>query len=66
MSKRLTKEEIVERARKVHGDKYDYSLFLSDDFKYERIGDDIPIICPIHRKYRIYDCGLFRYEWKKK
>lgn len=31
MSKRLTKEEIVERARKVHGDKYDYSLFLSDD-----------------------------------
>jgi protein-arginine kinase activator protein McsA len=51
MSKRLTKEEIVERARKVHGDKYDYSLFLSDDFKYERIGDDIPIICPIHGKF---------------
>ena len=51
MSKRLTKAEIFDRFKKVHGDKYDYSLFLSDDFKYERIIDEIPIICPIHGKF---------------
>lgn len=28
MSDRLTKEEFVEKARKVHGDKYDYSKFV--------------------------------------
>ena len=51
MSKRLTKEEIVKRVRKVHGDKYDYSLFLNNDFNYERITDVIPILCPIHGKF---------------
>ena len=45
MSKRLTKEEIVERARKVHGDKYDYSEFLKKDFEYKEINQRIPIIC---------------------
>ena len=25
MARRLTKEEFIERARKTHGDKYDYS-----------------------------------------
>lgn len=49
MSKKLTKEEILSRFNKVHkGKGYDYSLFLSDDFKYERVGQTIEIICPKH------------------
>jgi very-short-patch-repair endonuclease len=49
MSKRLTKEEILSRFNKVHeGKGYDYSLFLSDDFKYERIVQIIQVICPKH------------------
>jgi hypothetical protein len=45
MGKRLTKEEIVERARKVHGDRYDYSEFLKEDFIFSGKGQKIPIIC---------------------
>ena len=44
--KKLTTEEFIERARKVHGDKYDYSKV---DYK----GKDIKvcIICPIHGEF---------------
>ena len=45
MDKRLTKEEIVRRAKEVHGDKYDYSEFLKDEFEYENKKQKIPIIC---------------------
>lgn len=44
MSERLTIEEVLTRFRKVHGDKYDYSLFT----KYNSIEDTIQIICPVH------------------
>ena len=46
MSKRLTTEEFIERARKVHGDKYDYS-------KVEYVNTDtkVCIICPIHGEF---------------
>ena len=44
--KKLTNEEFIERARNVHGDKYDYSKV---DYK----GNDIKvcIICPIHGEF---------------
>ena len=44
MSKKLTLEEVIESSRKVHGNKYDYSLiehYENDSVKY-------PIICPEH------------------
>lgn len=40
---RLTTEEFVEKARKVHGDKYDYS-----ETKYVNQNEKVTIICPIH------------------
>lgn len=53
MTKRLSKEEIVERARNAHGDKYDYSLFLSDDFSFEGVKDYMPVICPKHGLFKV-------------
>lgn len=43
LPKRLTKSEFIERARKVHGDKYDYSKV-----KYVNNNTKIEIICPEH------------------
>lgn len=43
MSKRLTTEEFIEKAKKIHGDKYDYSLS-----EYLKIKDRIKIICRDH------------------
>lgn len=43
MGKTLTTEEFIQRARKVHGDKYDYSLV-----KYQAYSKSVNIICPIH------------------
>lgn len=39
----LTQEEFIENAKKVHGDKYDYSLV-----KYTRAFNKVKIICPEH------------------
>lgn len=36
-------ENFIERSRKIHGEKYDYSLV-----NYERVDKKIKIICPIH------------------
>ena len=46
MSKRLTKEEFVEKARKVHGDKYDYSKV-----EYQDNRTKVCIICPQHGEF---------------
>lgn len=46
MSKKITTEEFIERAKKVHGDKYDYSLV-----EYKNSKTKVKIICPI--------CGVF-------
>lgn len=43
MPKRMTKEQFVEKARKIHGDKYDYSLV-----EYKNNKTKLEIICPIH------------------
>ena len=62
MKKRLTKEEIVERARKVHGDKYDYSEFLKEDFEYKNNKQKVPIICLTHGIFMVevrhHLCGI--------
>lgn len=43
MSKRLTTEEFIRRAREIHGDKYDYSKA-----QYVNAKTKIAIICPSH------------------
>lgn len=44
--RKLTKEEFIERARKVHGDKYDYSKV-----EYVNSRTKVCIICPIHGEF---------------
>ena len=46
MRKRLTTEEFIERARQVHGDRYDYSKT-----EYEHSKKNVCIICPIHGEF---------------
>lgn len=48
MSKKLTTEEFIEKARKVHGDKYDYSLVEYIDAK-----TPVSIICRDHGVFTI-------------
>ena len=43
MGKKLTTEEFIERATKIHGDKYDYSLV-----EYINNKSNVKIICPVH------------------
>ena len=58
---KLTTEEFIEKARKVHGDKYDYSLV-----EYIKGKTKVKIICPIHGLFeqipnahlRGQNCGL--------
>ena len=44
--KRLTTEEFVEKARKIHGNKYDYSKV-----EYKDSHTKVSIICPIHGEF---------------
>lgn len=46
MSKRLTTEEFIRRAREVHGDKYDYSKT-----EYNGKEEKVCIICPVHGEF---------------
>ncbi|MBR6517583.1 MAG: hypothetical protein IKT40_12200 [Bacilli bacterium] len=46
MSKKLTTEEFVKKARLVHGDKYDYSKV-----EYNGTHKKVIIICPIHGEF---------------
>ena len=43
MSKKLTTEEFIEKAKKIHGNKYDYSLVV-----YKNNSTKVKIICPEH------------------
>ena len=45
-NKKLTIEEFIKRAKKVHGDKYDYSKV-----KYVNALTKVTIICPIHGEF---------------
>jgi len=42
----MTTEEFIKKAKKVHGDKYDYSKSV-----YTEYNNKITIICPIHGEY---------------
>jgi very-short-patch-repair endonuclease len=42
----LTQDEFLDRAQKIHGDKYDYSKV-----QYNGIHNDVKIICPIHGEF---------------
>lgn len=44
---RITKEKYIEKARKVHGDKYDYSKI-----EYDNLHSKITIICPKHGEFQ--------------
>lgn len=46
MPKRLTTEDFVAGARKVHGDKYDYSKTV-----YVGANSNLKIICPVHGEF---------------
>lgn len=46
MPRRKTTEEFIEQAKKVHGDKYDYSKVV-----YTRTRDKVKIICPTHGEF---------------
>ena len=48
MAKKLTTEEFIEKAKEVHGDKYDYSL--SD---YVASKQMITVICRIHNTFEL-------------
>lgn len=47
--RKLTTEEFIEKAKLVHGDKYDYSKV-----EYVRNNVDAIITCPIHGKFKVY------------
>lgn len=66
MPKKLTQEEAIQKAREIHGDKYDYSLV-----NYKDANSKIKIICPIHgvfeqtfnhHFYRKDGCPKCKYE----
>lgn len=46
MSKKLTTEQFIEKARLVHGDKYDYSKTV-----YNKMKEKVCIICPEHGEF---------------
>ena len=56
-----TKNEIfIEKAKKVHGDKYDYSKV-----EYVNAYTKACIICPIHGEFwQLPGCGLIKYVFK--
>ena len=44
--KRLTTQQFIDKAKKIHGDKYEYSKVI-----YKRHCDKVCIICPIHGEF---------------
>ena len=46
MTRRLTTEEFIQKAKSVHGDRYDYSLT-----RYETALAKVKIICPEHGEF---------------
>jgi hypothetical protein len=46
MGQRLTTESFIEKAKSIHGDKYDYSKII-----YKNTNFKVIIICPIHGEF---------------
>ena len=55
MPKKLTTEEFIEKAKKIHGDKYDYSKTVYLDNK-----KNITATCPIHGDFEIRADGFLK------
>lgn len=55
MAKKLTQEEFIERAKKVHGDKYDYGKTVYTNNKQK-----ITVTCPLHGDFKIRADGFLR------
>ena len=55
MSKKLTQEEFIEKAKKVHGDKYGYNktVYINNKKK-------VTITCPIHGDFEIRADGFLK------
>ena len=47
MTKKLTTETFIERAKKIHGNKYDYSKTIYG----KNVDEKVNIICPIHGEF---------------
>lgn len=54
MSKSLTQEEFLERCKKVHGEKYDFSEAI-----YETVTKKVKVICPKHGEFYTNPSDLF-------
>jgi very-short-patch-repair endonuclease len=46
-NKNITTDEFIEKAKKIHNDRYDYSLV-----RYKKCNQPVEIICPIHGKFK--------------
>lgn len=56
MSKKLTTEEFIKRAKQTHGDKYDYSLVQYIDQRTK-----VKIICSVHGEFEQYPDNHYKY-----
>lgn len=54
-SRKLTVEEFVKRSKKVHGDRYDYSLVEDPQYK-----NKVKILCPVHGEFQQRSVTHFR------
>ena len=48
LNRKMTTEEFIEKARKIHGNKYDYSKV-----KYTDYHSEVCVICPVHGEFWI-------------
>jgi hypothetical protein len=62
MSKRLTTEQFIERAKKIHGDKYDYS---KTDLNNRDEKGRVCITCPKHGSFWQFPNNHYKYGCKK-
>lgn len=46
MGKKLTQEEFIQKAKQIHGDKYDYSKV-----EYIKSSVKVKIVCPEHGEF---------------
>ena len=58
---KLTLEKFIEKSKKIHGDKYDYSLIIT----FENNKSKIDIICPIHGIFKQRLSSHFTYGCSK-
>ena len=54
-NKKMTTEEFIEKARKIHGDKYDYSKV-----EYVNANTKVCVICPIHGEFYVSPANHLR------